>query len=242
MDRREALEMALSLAPEASAEAHVVYAAYLEGSGAVEASEGSVPVGMGVLRDAPLGALALDKGGYVWEKVGGGEWTCYGRSDGEHLVTAPAENIVKFNLEVIGYVRPFSNVPAVPVIGEDWTDTAAVGAIALVGDAMSYVREEDGWHFYSPDDGYRYSSSDSISGWEAHFVGYVRNVNPFVGQYVLEANEEQYSVGTVALDGGRDVWYYLGGDEWGMYEHTVGASCGVSTTSTVVLWNAVIVA
>lgn len=174
MNRREALEMARSLAPEASASEHVVYAAYLEGSDAVEASE------------------------------------------------------------------------ALPVVWEDWTETAAKGSIALVGDGFSYVREAEGWILFSQYDGHQYWNSPvgNLKNMGAYFVGYVRNVNPFVGQYVLESNDGLYSVGTVALDNDMDVWYYLGEGEWSVYTR---ANQGrlidtYVSTSQAPEWGAVVVA
>lgn len=240
MDRREALEMARSLAPEASASEHVVYAAYLEGSDAVEASEASERSGV-ALYSVPMGAIALTDAGNVWVRMED-DWQYYSRHDGVQYSRKKTEYILAYNPVVVGYVRPFSDVP---VVGEDWTETAAEGSIALIGEGYSYVREAKGWCLFSRHDGYQYpvDPKDAISGRGAQFVGYVRNVNPFVGQYVLESNEEQYSVGTVALDKDMDVWYYIGGGKWNLHYYDEGESELVEhSTSWVAAWNAIIVA
>lgn len=243
MDRREALEMARSLAPEASAEAQVVYAAYLQGSGAVEAPDAVTAVVPG--RDGlyPVGTIALsDAGGTVlpWVREEDG-WHLYSASSGyRYLPNRTTEDVAIYDTVVVGYVRPAKVQEVV------WDGDYSDGAIARTEGGI-YVKEFGGWFFYSPIDGFRYSIREVLDGLDPHFVGYIRparDVNPFVGQSVLESDEGQYPVGTVALDSSRDVWYYDGDGKWSVYFKSYRGRRTASDVSTdqAPFWGAVVVA
>lgn len=180
MDRREALEMARSLAPEASAAEHVEYATFLVGSGAVEAPEAVDEVSVVAGGEYPVGTIAL-------------------------------------------------------------SDTGVT--------VLPWVREEDGWHLYSTSSGYRYlpnRTTEDIAMYDTVVVGMVRpvrDVNPFVGQSVLESDEALYTKGAVALDKDGDVWYHEGNGVWSFFAGGRGRETRLKyQTRDVVFWRAVIVA
>lgn len=109
MDRREALEMARSLAPEASAEAHVVYADFLVGSDVCVAPDAVTAVVPG--RDGlyPVGTIALCGVSGTWllwvrEEDG---WHLYSIVDGHRYPTArTTEDVAMYDTVVVGMVRP----------------------------------------------------------------------------------------------------------------------------------------
>lgn len=156
MDRREALEVARSMAPEASAAEHVEYAAFLMGSEAGQAPGGVVEV----LRwgtDYPDGSIALYSGGYGVYVMEFGGWFFYSPIDGHRY--SIREDPIGGRPYIVGMVR--SSLVGQNVLESD-ERLYSGGTVAIDDDGdVWYYLGGGKWIIYFREDGHPGSKDHS---------------------------------------------------------------------------------